>query len=772
MKLAAYSLKKVLELRLKTTFIILTVLFMAIMGVCCIFLKKKKSELSKSLFQLLCAGLCSSALYALSILRFPAIIAYIINGLYYSSTHVLLIFLLLFVIELVEIKRTKKAVQAISRIWGIILAADCLSLILNTFFHHEFELSPFFVRTRFLSWAAHYHLIFFIHLMFCYMLAATATVLLIRKISTTNKFYRSKYLSVLVTFILVLAINFIFLLTDMHLDCSILLYCLFSLVATYFTLFSVPRKIETTMLQLVSDNLNSGIFCFDTNRNCVYSNKIAKHLFPSQMELTEELKSMLLQRRQAVIRNTKINRNGQILTYAEEFKYLKDTNGKNLGYVLRVNDITAELREAEEEQFRSTHDSLTGLLNREAFYAEAERTLKDDPDTPRYLVCTNIKNFKLINDLFGSNFGDKLLKAQAKALLKASYKDTVQGRISGDKFAMLIKKSDFNPDSAMANTEKLQEITAGVNYKLHVFIGVYEISDPYEKVNSMYDKANLAIKNINENYSLSIAYYDTKLLSKLMESKNIVAVFESALKDNQFAMYLQPQVQSADGKIAGAEALVRWEHPEKGILYPAEFVHTLEDTGYLYMLDQYIWEKAAETLAKWKEIGCDMYIAVNISAKDFYYLDLYKVFTGLVKKYGISASKLKIEITETVLMHDLKMHKKVLSALQDFGFSIEMDDFGSGYSSLNMLKNIDVNILKIDMAFLRQTKHTERSRKILRSIVKMAKQMKIRIVVEGVEEESQAQFLKELECDVFQGYLYSKPIAAREFEERWIRNKA
>lgn len=756
---------------MKTTFIILTVLFMVIMGVCCIFLRKKKSELSKSLLQLLCAGLCSSALYALSILRFPAIIAYIINGLYHSSTHALLIFLLLFVIELVEIKRTRKAVQAISRIWSIILAADCLSLILNTFFHHEFELSPFFVRTRFLSWAANYHLAFFIHLMLCYILAAAAAVLLIRKISTTNKFYRSKYLSVLVTFILVVAINFIFLLTDMHLDCSILLYCLFSLVATYFTLFSVPRKIETTMLQLVSDNLNSGIFCFDTNRNCVYSNKIAKHIFPSQLELAEELKSLLLQRRQAVIRNTKINRNGQILTYAEEFKYLKDTNGKNLGYVLRVNDITAELKEAEEEQFRSTHDSLTGLLNREAFYAEAERTLKDDPDTPRYLVCTNIKNFKLINDLFGSNFGDKLLKAQANALLKASYQDTVRGRISGDKFAMLIKKSDFNPDSAMANTEKLQEITAGVNYKLHVFIGVYEISDPYEKVNSMYDKANLAIKNINENYSLSIAYYDTKLLAKLMESKNIVAVFESALRDNQFAMYLQPQVQSADGKVAGAEALVRWEHPEKGILYPAEFVPTLEDTGYLYMLDQYIWEKAAETLAKWKKIGCDMYIAVNISAKDFYYLDLYKVFTGLVKKYGISASKLKIEITETVLMHDLKMHKKVLSALQDFGFSIEMDDFGSGYSSLNMLKNIDVNILKIDMAFLRQTEHTERSRKILRSIVKMAKQMKIRIVVEGVEEESQAQFLKELECDVFQGYLYSKPIAAREFEERWISNK-
>lgn len=753
---------------MKTTFLTLTALFMAIMAVCCIFLRKKNSELSNSLYKLLCAGICSSALYAFSILRFPIFIAYFINGLYYASIHILLVFLLLFVIELVEIKKTRKELRAISHIWGVIMAADCLSLILNTFFHHAFELSPFFIKTSFFCWTAHYHLFFNIHLLFCYMLAFVSAALLLRKISATNKFYRSKYLSVLVTFILVISINIIFLLTDMHLNCSILLYCLFSLVATYFTLFSVPRKIETTMLQLVSDNLNSGIFCFDTNRNCVYSNKAAKHIFPSQQELSEELKSMLLQRRQAVIRNTKIHRNGQILTFAEEFKYLKDTNGKNLGYVLKVNDITAELKEAEEEQFRSTHDSLTGLLNREAFYSEAERILRDDPDTPRYLVCTNIKNFKLINDLFGSNFGDKLLKAQADALRKADYKETLQGRISGDKFAMLIKKADFNADAAMSNTKKLQEITAGVNYKLHVFIGVYEISDPYEKVNSMYDKANLAIKNINENYSLSLAYYDTKLLAKLMESKNIVAVFESALKAKQFVMYLQPQVQSADGKVVGAEALVRWQHPEKGILYPAEFVHTLEDTGYLYMLDQYIWDKAAETLAEWEKKGCGMYIAVNISAKDFYYLDLYKVFTGLVKKYGIQASKLKIEITETVLMHDLKMHKQVLSALQDFGFSIEMDDFGSGYSSLNMLKNIDVNILKIDMAFLRQTEHTERSRRILRSIVKMAKQMRIRIVVEGVEEESQAQFLKELECDVFQGYLYSKPIAAHEFEERWI----
>ena len=203
--------------------------------------------------------------------------------------------------------------------------------------------------------------------------------------------------------------------------------------------------------------------------------------------------------------------------------------------------------------------------------------------------------------------------------------------------------------------------------------------------------------------------------------------------------------------------------------YSQSFVPTLESTGYLYKLDQYIWTEAAKTLAKWKSQGIDKYIAVNISPKDFYYLDIYKIFVNLVRKYEIDPSRLKLEITESVLMHDLNMNNNILERLREFGFSIEMDDFGSGYSSLNMLKNMNVDILKIDMTFIHQTSNTQRSQTILKVFIKMAKTMGMKIIMEGVEDETHQKFLKELGCDFFQGYLFSRPIPLEEFENTYNR---
>ena len=195
----------------------------------------------------------------------------------------------------------------------------------------------------------------------------------------------------------------------------------------------------------------------------------------------------------------------------------------------------------------------------------------------------------------------------------------------------------------------------------------------------------------------------------------------------------------------------------------------LEDNGQIYRLDQFIWEQAAQTIQRWQAQKIDLSIAVNVSANDFYHLDLFKHFTALVKKYGIPPQKLKLEITETVLIHDLTLHKQTLTKLQDFGFIIEMDDFGSGYSSLMVLKNIDVDILKIDMAFLSKTEHEERSKKILQYVIKMAQKLGIKIIVEGVETLEQAKFLKKLHCDFFQGYLYSKPVSMEEFERKFLQ---
>lgn len=253
-----------------------------------------------------------------------------------------------------------------------------------------------------------------------------------------------------------------------------------------------------------------------------------------------------------------------------------------------------------------------------------------------------------------------------------------------------------------------------------------------------------------------------------MREKRLVSEFDKALDEGQFVMFLQPQVRP-DGTVLGAEALVRWLHPEQGMIPPGEFIELFEKVGLIYRLDRYIWELAARKLQEWKNNGHEnLHISVNISTKDFYYLDIYTTFVELVEKYDISPEKLKLEITETALMMDLDKQLVLLDKLQNYGFQIEIDDFGSGYSSLNMLKDIHADVLKIDMGFLRQTKNNERTSIILRMIIDLAKQLQMIVITEGVESKEQVDHLTKAGSDMFQGYYFAKPAAVHEFEDRYL----
>lgn len=761
-------------------YLALSALFIGLMTVCCIFFTKNKNFLSKSLIRLQVWAVIVIILYNLSILKFSRnyVIslnaAYIINSIYYATIHVLVIFMLEFVFALTETdcsEKKKKLWALFEKLWTIFFAADVISLLLNPIFKHEFVLNDFDK----LCWPAEYKWPFYVHLILCYVLCALSFVLLIRKSLVTNKFYRSKYLSIVFLFIAILAINVIFLQSKTKLDFSILLYSIFSLLASYFTFYSTPKKIQSAMLQQISENLGIGIFCFNIERQCIYSNKIANDFFTSRTMRSKEIQSLLAMRSNKIHRQIQVEKNGRIHTLAEDFDYLKDAQGRHFGYILKFTDITDEEKTKAEAQYLSSHDKLTGLLNREHFYIQAKKILQTDPNTKRCILCTDIKNFKLINDIYGSQTGDNLLTAFTDAIKEINGPSSLLGRINGDRFAILVKKSEFNPADYSEKIEELQSFNPDINYKLTVFIGVYEISDPYEKISAMYDKAFLASKTLKENYSSKIAYYDKKFMSSLIKKKEVLDSFKTAIDEEQFKLFLQPQVCCHSERVLGAEALVRWEHPKKGLLNPTSFINILEQNGKIYQLDQFIWEKAGQTLKKWQEQNIDFYIAVNVSANDFYYLDIYREFTDLVKKYKIQPQKLKIEITETVFIMDNTFsrsdsyaNKRILKKLQNFGFNIEMDDFGSGYSSLHVLKYMEPDVLKIDMAFLGQTEHIERSKKILLSIVKMAKQLGIKIVVEGVEDLSQAAFLREFGCDCFQGFLYSKPLCVEDFENRFV----
>ena len=265
-----------------------------------------------------------------------------------------------------------------------------------------------------------------------------------------------------------------------------------------------------------------------------------------------------------------------------------------------------------------------------------------------------------------------------------------------------------------------------------------------------------------------MAYYDEGLRSNVLNEQALTGDLAEAMENGQIRIYLQPQMDG-EGKVLGAEALVRWQHPDRGMLAPGAFIGIFEKNGSIVRLDCHVWELACRQLRRWKDQGReDLYISVNISPMDLYFIDLYKTFAGLVEKYGISPGNLKLEITETAMMSDLEKQLQMISKLREAGFVVEMDDFGSGYSSLNMLKDIQVDVLKIDMAFLGETEDKLRAQKILRTIVELSRQLEVPVISEGVETQEQVEFLREIGCNMFQGYYFARPMEVGIFEEKYM----
>ena len=455
--------------------------------------------------------------------------------------------------------------------------------------------------------------------------------------------------------------------------------------------------------------------------------------------------------------------------FAYEYRNMHDDRGMGIGCFFKIEDKTEDAKRFKEERYRATHDCMTGLYNREGFFEAAKEFVINHADEQMYIIASNIKDFKLVNELFGTDKGDEVLKNLAGILDKSGHGECVTGRIAGDKFVKAMLKEDFDEQLIVDKMEALCSLTEDGNYKMHAYIGVCEVGDVNEPVQTMYDKANMAIDRIKGDYQQVVSFYDDSDMKRLMMEKNVVAEFDRAIENKEFILYLQPQVDHT-GKALGAEALVRWHHPQRGLLYPNSFIGILERAGLIYKLDNYIWETSAQRLKMWKNAGLEQYhISVNISAKDFYYLDLYEVFTGLVKKYDINPARLNLEITETVIMSDVKMHMEVISKLQEFGFHIEIDDFGSGYSSLNTLKDIKADVLKIDMLFLRDTENQSRSKAILSSVISMAKTLNMPVITEGVETKNQVDFLSVMGCEMFQGYYFSKPVPVKEFEQKYFK---
>lgn len=733
---------------------------------------KKTGELTKTIVGLNSVAIVIIIFNCVLLLTSNKTCALICANIYYLCFDWLTLSLLLYTEEYT--KTFHKTVISRTILFSF-AAIDSISFIFNIKFHHIFDLQEIETIGNMQTWlTVNKGLLFDLHLTFSYVVIFFIFLSLVVKIHKTQPFYRKKYQIILVLLCIVIFLNAIFLFTKLPIDISLFLYSALAAAICYYSLFYKPKSLIDNTLALVVTSMNDAVLCFDLWGNCLYANSVTKEMAPNHDEniFANKLYS------QWVIEHNKENRhsisweqteeiNGETRHYYISYRKLFDKKGIYIGCFFTISDRTEEVKRFKESHYRMTHDTLTGLYNSKYFFECVAEKLKISPNRRYFMVCSNIKGFKLFNELFGLDKGDEVLVTQANLIKNYTDSNTICGRISGDEFAIFLEQAVFSEKIFYDTVNILKEKFNSNLYNLHIIFGVYEISNPEESVSIMLDKCKIAIESFKGDYNTFITYYDQTLLEKSLYERKIVSEFDKALNEGEFKMFLQPQY-SPQGNILGAEALVRWQHPIRGMIYPSDFIEIFEKTGIIHKLDFYIWETAAKKLSDWKKREFNhLYISVNISAKDFYYMDVYEKLTYLVNKYDIDPKNLKLELTETALMTEINNPLEIIQKLRSFGFLIEIDDFGSGYSSLNMLKDIDVDVVKIDMGFLQGNSEfsKDRSETILDFIISMIKKLGIEVITEGVESKEHIELLTKMNCDIFQGFYFSKPISVSEFEK-------
>lgn len=407
-------------------------------------------------------------------------------------------------------------------------------------------------------------------------------------------------------------------------------------------------------------------------------------------------------------------------------------------------------------------DAATGLLGKEAFFDEAAAYLRHSGARDVSIVCFDVDHFKLFNDLHGLDCGDELLRYLGRALALRFSPDGAQplARLAADTFALCA--TGIRP-------ERVERILVDISSECPngidaiVRAGVYRIEDPASPVSIMCDRAVIALRTVKGSYFDRVALYDPGMREALVLEREVVAGIESALREDRIELFLQPKCNIRTGKIVGAEALARWRHPERGIVAPGEFIPLIERNGLVCSLDLRVWEKTAAWIRGLIDEGVQpVPVSVNVSRADIYLVDVAAELHALVERYGIEPSLIEVEITESAYSERPDRIVAAFDELAERGFTVLMDDFGSGYSSLNMLKDINVDVLKIDMRFLDHD--DRRSKDIMESVIRMARWLDLPVIAEGVETREQVNFLLDVGCSYAQGYYYARPMEAAAFE--------
>lgn len=422
-------------------------------------------------------------------------------------------------------------------------------------------------------------------------------------------------------------------------------------------------------------------------------------------------------------------------------------------------------------------DSVTNGINSTKFSMLVKPLISESPDSTYVMIAINIKGFKLINDCFGSEKGNMTLKHIYNVLSKnIDENEEFICRHDADLFYLFIKNRPV-----LEVLELLYKIEADINYFnenkenpyfLRISAGIYTIENHNEDLITIQDHANTARKSFNKAHQSDFSFYSDIERKRLISEKEISNLMEKALEDKEFFICLQPKIDIKSGKISGAEALVRWKNPEKGIIYPSDFIPLFEKSGFICKLDLYVLEETCKLISKWIKKGKEMLrISVNVSRQhlnDKSFLEKYEL---ICNKYNVPTYLIDLELTESIFLENPESID-VIDDIHSKGFKCSIDDFGFGYSSLGILKAFKVDIIKLDRSFFVSRNNIDRGKIVIESIIELSKRLGMKVIAEGIEELEQVEFLKNIGCDYIQGYVFSKPLLISEFEEfAYLDNK-
>lgn len=418
-------------------------------------------------------------------------------------------------------------------------------------------------------------------------------------------------------------------------------------------------------------------------------------------------------------------------------------------------------------------DQLTGIPSKAKHKLDAQALI--DAGEKQYAYVTfDVDNFKYINEMFGYEYGNKVLMHIAKTIKEFTKPGELYARVSSDNFAMLLEATE----TRQALTERIKELfrritgdgvrDIGVNAaSLKFSCGVYCIEDKMD-INTIRANANLARTESKKSLVDEIIFYDENLKTRRVEEKELEYEAEQALVNKEFLVYFQPKYEVCSEKIIGAEALVRWNHPVRGMLSPGLFVPVFENNGFITEVDLYVLDRVCELIASWIASGTPpLCISVNLSRVHLYEKDLVARLTEVVKRHNVPPEYIEFELTESAFYEGTEDLLRIMSEIKKAGFRLSMDDFGSGYSSLNLLRRLPVDVLKLDKMFLEECDDDDketRGRRIVMHVISMAKDLEMEVLAEGVETKDQKDFLLDAKCDMIQGYFFARPMPMREFE--------